>query len=83
LISGISNGETTADGKFTLTEVECLGACVNAPMIQINDEFYVCGSGHSADSDNPPQEDLKVSDVHDILNQLKKGETPKPGPRFV
>ena len=43
---GIEAGETTADGLFTLTEVECLGACVNAPMIQINDEFYVGGSAH-------------------------------------
>ena len=33
--------ETTADGLFTLKEVECLGACVNAPMIQVNDDFYV------------------------------------------
>lgn len=41
LMSGVENGETTKDGLFTLTEVECLGACVNAPMIQINDEFYV------------------------------------------
>lgn len=38
---GIEDGETTADGLFTLKEVECLGACVNAPMIQINDDFYV------------------------------------------
>ena len=37
---GIGMGETTADGKFTLMEVECLGACVNAPMVQINDDFY-------------------------------------------
>ncbi len=40
----IDVGETTQDGLFTLTEVECLGACVNAPMIQINDDFYVCDS---------------------------------------
>jgi hypothetical protein len=39
--TGVENGETTADGKYTLLEVECLGACTNAPMIQINDEFYV------------------------------------------
>lgn len=32
--------ETTADGLFTLKEVECLGACANAPMVQINDDFY-------------------------------------------
>ncbi len=38
----ISDGETTADGLFTLKEVECLGACANAPMVQINDDFYEC-----------------------------------------
>lgn len=37
---GIHPGQTTADGLFTFSEVECLGACVNAPMIQINDDFY-------------------------------------------
>ena len=37
----ISVGETTKDGLFTLSEVECLGACVNAPMMQINDDYYV------------------------------------------
>ena len=39
---GISDGETTPDGLFTLLEVECLGACVNAPMVQLNDDFYEC-----------------------------------------
>ena len=38
---GIKVGETTEDKMFTLAEVECLGACVNAPMIQINDNYYV------------------------------------------
>ncbi|KAK5067877.1 NADH:ubiquinone oxidoreductase 24, partial [Cryomyces antarcticus] len=37
---GIHPGETTADGLFTFTEVECLGACANAPMLQINDDYY-------------------------------------------
>ena len=37
---GIHNGQTTKDGLFTLTEVECLGACANAPMVQINDDYY-------------------------------------------
>lgn len=37
---GIHPGETTKDGLFTFTEVECLGACANAPMIQINDDYY-------------------------------------------
>ncbi|MCJ1445331.1 MAG: hypothetical protein MMC23_005836 [Stictis urceolatum] len=37
---GIHPGQTTADGLFTFTEVECLGACVNAPMVQINDDYF-------------------------------------------
>lgn len=37
---GIRPGQTTADGLFTFSEVECLGACVNAPMVQINDDYY-------------------------------------------
>ena len=39
---GVGEGETTPDGLFTLKEVECLGACANAPMVQINDDFYEC-----------------------------------------
>jgi len=63
---GIKNGETTKDGLFTLLEVECLGACVNAPMIQINDDYY---------------EDLTPDDVNEILDELKAGKRPFPGPR--
>src|SRR5271169_6122692 len=37
---GIEPGQTTSDGLFTFVEVECLGACVNAPMVQINDDYY-------------------------------------------
>ncbi len=37
---GINVGGTTPDGLFTLVEVECLGACVNAPILQVNDDFY-------------------------------------------
>ena len=37
---GIGLGETTEDGAFTVVEVECLGACANAPMVQINDDYY-------------------------------------------
>ena len=36
----IHHGQTTSDGLFTFTEVECLGACANAPMVQINDDYY-------------------------------------------
>ena len=39
---GIKDGETTKDGLFTLLEVECLGACANAPMVQLNDDYYEC-----------------------------------------
>jgi NADH dehydrogenase (ubiquinone) flavoprotein 2 len=63
---GVGNDETTSDGLFTLLEVECLGACSNAPMIQINDEYY---------------EDLTVADVDNIIDALKAGKTPAPGPQ--
>ncbi|XP_074644872.1 NADH dehydrogenase [ubiquinone] flavoprotein 2, mitochondrial-like [Tubulanus polymorphus] len=63
---GIKPGHTTEDKMFTLSEVECLGACVNAPMVQINDNYY---------------EDLTVKDMEEILNDLKAGRVPKAGPR--
>jgi len=62
----IKVGETTKDGLFTLSEVECLGACVNAPMIQINDDYF---------------EDLEAKDMEEILDDLKAGKKPRPGPR--
>jgi NADH-quinone oxidoreductase E subunit len=61
---GITVGETTPDGRFTLTEVECLGACVNAPIIQVNDDFY---------------EDLDADSTKRLLDALRRGEPPKPG----
>ena len=63
---GIEFGETTQDGKFTLFEVECLGACVNAPMMQIGDDYY---------------EDLDDASTRSILQALGRGETPRPGPQ--
>ena len=63
----IEVGETTSDGLFTLSEVECLGACVNAPMVQIDDDYY---------------EDLAPSDIEQILDELAAGKKPKPGPRI-
>lgn len=57
---------TAGDPKtFTVSEVECLGACVNAPMIQVNDDYY---------------EDLDVEDVKHIIKELKAGRKPPPGP---
>merc|ERR1711998_449168 len=55
---GIGAGETTSDGLFTMMEVECLGACANAPMVQINDDFY---------------EDLTEDSIKKVLDQLKIG----------
>ena len=52
-------GETSKDGAFTLVEVECLGACVNAPMMQINDDFY---------------EDLDAGSTYRILGGLARGD---------
>ncbi|CAI2731496.1 unnamed protein product [Schistosoma spindalis] len=63
---GIEPGQTTPDKMFTLTEVECLGACVNAPMMQINDDYY---------------EDLTAEDTIRILEEIKAGKKPKPGPQ--
>jgi NADH-quinone oxidoreductase subunit E len=59
-------GEMTADGKFSWVEVECLGACVNAPMVQISADFY---------------EDLDAKSFGKILDQLAAGKKPKPGPQ--
>ena len=61
---GIGLGETTVDGLFTLIEVECLGACCNAPMVQINADYY---------------EDLTPESATAVIDALAKGETPKPG----
>ncbi|EUC51369.1 hypothetical protein COCMIDRAFT_79313 [Bipolaris oryzae ATCC 44560] len=71
---GVHHGETTPDGLFTFTEVECLGACANAPMVQINDDYY---------------EDLTYDSTVKLLKALKhsaqatgaqSGELPSPGP---
>ena len=57
----------TPDGKFSWVEVECLGACVNAPMVQINYDFY---------------EDLTPDSLEDLFDQLAAGIEPKPGPQI-
>lgn len=61
---GIGLGETTADGQFTLIEVECLGACVNAPMVQINDDYF---------------EDLTPENTVALLDALAEGRPVQPG----
>ena len=64
---GLKKGHTTDDGLFTLTEVECLGACANAPMVQINDDNY---------------EDLTEASMGAILDALAAGKKPKIGPQI-
>ena len=61
---GLEINESSMDGLFTLSEVECLGACVNAPMMQINDDYY---------------EDLNPDTTFGILSQIKMGKKPKTG----
>jgi NADH-quinone oxidoreductase E subunit len=61
---GIEMGGSTPDGLFTLVEVECLGACVNAPILQVNDDFY-------EDIDGPATEAL--------IDALRQGKPPTPG----
>lgn len=61
---GIKMDQTTADGLFTLKAVECLGACVNAPIVQINDDFA---------------EDLTSENFLQILDDLKNGKEFKIG----
>jgi NADH-quinone oxidoreductase E subunit len=56
--------ETSADGMFTMTQVECLGACVNAPILQVDDDYY---------------EDLDGPATERLLAALARGERPKPG----
>ena len=63
---GLKKGRTTDDGLFTLSEVECLGACANAPMVQINDDNY---------------EDLSFESMTAILDDLAAGRQPKIGPQ--
>lgn len=62
---GVGPGQTTSDGLFTFQEVECLGACVNAPMIAVNDDYY---------------EDLTKETTAKVLDSFRTGNPIKPGP---
>jgi NADH-quinone oxidoreductase subunit E len=61
-------GEVTADGMFSWVEVECLGACVNAPMVQINADYY---------------EDLTPDSFAQLLDDLRAGNPVEPGPQVA
>jgi NADH-quinone oxidoreductase E subunit len=64
---GIDVGETTGDGEFTLLEVECAGACVNAPVCAIHRKYY---------------EDLDGDSIKAIIRSLREGKTPDAGPQI-
>ncbi len=61
---GIGHGETSDDGVFSLVEVECVGACVNAPVVQVNDDYY---------------EDLDGPSLARLLDAFAAGQTPASG----
>jgi NADH dehydrogenase (ubiquinone) flavoprotein 2 len=61
---GVEVGGTSEDALFTLSEMECLGACVNAPMMQVNDDYY---------------EDLDETSTEHILAELRRDNKPKTG----
>ena len=63
-VCGTNIGTTSTDNNFTVVEVECLGACCNAPMVQINDEYY---------------EDLDEENFRKILLNLKDNKSIKVG----
>lgn len=63
---GVGIGESTPDGRFFLREFECLGACSNAPVLWVDDDFY---------------EDLDYAGTKKVLEALQRGERPTPGPQ--
>ncbi|KTW26198.1 hypothetical protein T552_03090 [Pneumocystis carinii B80] len=63
---GVSPGGTTSDGKFTLMEMECAGACVNAPLFAVGDNYY---------------EDLDPNTCIEVLKMIREGKSPKHGPQ--
>jgi NADH-quinone oxidoreductase subunit E len=62
---GIGPGQTTEDGMFTVREVECMGCCVNAPMVEVADHYH---------------EDLSYDTLCGLIEDLKSGKDIKPGP---
>ena len=63
---GINTGEITDDNKFSLNRVECLGACVNAPVVKINENYY---------------EDLDLQSFEELINKLSSNKKVKIGPQ--
>ena len=65
-LTGISTGEISKDCVFSLNKVECLGACVNAPVVKINENYY---------------EDLNLQSVEELINNLRNNKKIKIGPQ--
>ena len=65
-LTGVSTGEISKDCVFSLNKVECLGACVNAPVVKINENYY---------------EDLNLQSVEELINKLRNNKKIKIGPQ--
>lgn len=65
-LTGINTGEISKDCVFSLNKVECLGACVNAPVVKINENYY---------------EDLNLQSVEELINKLRNNKKIKIGPQ--
>jgi NADH dehydrogenase (ubiquinone) flavoprotein 2 len=65
---GVEKNHVTDDGLFCVSEVECLGACSNAPMMQVNNEWFY--------------EDLDSKSIVNVIEQFRRGEEPKKGPQI-
>ena len=65
-LTGISTGEISKDCVFSLNKVECLGACVNAPVVKINENYY---------------EDLNLQSVEELINKIRNNKKIKIGPQ--
>lgn len=66
---GVAMNGTSKDGLFTLSEVECLGACANAPMIQVNNEYVY--------------EDLTMDSMKGLMRDWREGREPRVGPQVA
>jgi NADH dehydrogenase (ubiquinone) flavoprotein 2 len=65
---GVEKNHVTEDGLFSISEVECLGACANAPMMQVNNEWFY--------------EDLNPENIRNVIDKFRKGEHIEPGPQI-
>jgi NADH dehydrogenase (ubiquinone) flavoprotein 2 len=83
---GIKEGETSKDGLFTLREVECLGSCANAPMVQLNDDYYECLTPKTTielldacKAGKPPKQAVAIA--YSVKREAQKDAGKKPTPK--